>query len=187
MKEINAFLSFCSETIKELARRNILKFMQDLVLSSSHNIENASKKKNLFTQLQIMDLSSNRFERCIPSIVRDLIGLRTLNLSDNGLEDNLRLQLHQYHHALKSQQYQQHLPSSAPSAGPPFNSTPMISQTDSRKGNVTSKTERMSNYFKCIFRESNTGAPTFLESLSDIGQSTTITNFSSTKVELRIP
>ncbi|KAK4380297.1 hypothetical protein RND71_002159 [Anisodus tanguticus] len=34
----------------------------------------------------IIDLSNNRFEGYIPSIIGDLIGLRTLNFSRNGLE-----------------------------------------------------------------------------------------------------
>ncbi|KAH0728897.1 hypothetical protein KY289_000085 [Solanum tuberosum] len=42
----------------------------------------------LTTQI-IIDLSRNRFERHIPSIIGDLIGLRTLNLSHNVLEGHI--------------------------------------------------------------------------------------------------
>ncbi|WMV06881.1 hypothetical protein MTR67_000266 [Solanum verrucosum] len=42
----------------------------------------------LTTQI-IIDLSSNRFEGCIPSIIGDLVGLRTLNLSHNVLEGHI--------------------------------------------------------------------------------------------------
>ncbi|WMV07111.1 hypothetical protein MTR67_000496 [Solanum verrucosum] len=43
----------------------------------------------------IIDLSSNRFEGHIPSIIGDLVGLRTLNLSHNRLEDHIPASLHQ--------------------------------------------------------------------------------------------
>ncbi|KAH0780546.1 hypothetical protein KY290_000144 [Solanum tuberosum] len=42
----------------------------------------------LTTQI-IIDLSRNRFEGCIPSIIGDPIGLRTLNLSHNVLEGHI--------------------------------------------------------------------------------------------------
>ncbi|XP_049409614.1 receptor-like protein 9DC3 [Solanum stenotomum] len=42
----------------------------------------------LTTQI-IIDLSRNRFEGCIPSIIGDLVGLRTLNLSHNVLEGHI--------------------------------------------------------------------------------------------------
>ncbi|WMV07083.1 hypothetical protein MTR67_000468 [Solanum verrucosum] len=43
----------------------------------------------------IIDLSRNRFEGHIPSIIGDLIGLRTLNLSHNHLEGIIPASLHQ--------------------------------------------------------------------------------------------
>ncbi|XP_027769840.1 receptor-like protein Cf-9 homolog [Solanum pennellii] len=43
----------------------------------------------------IINLSSNRFEGHIPSIIGDLIGLRTLNLSHNRLEGHIPASLHQ--------------------------------------------------------------------------------------------
>uniref|UniRef100_M1BW15 Hcr9-OR2A n=1 Tax=Solanum tuberosum TaxID=4113 RepID=M1BW15_SOLTU len=43
----------------------------------------------------IIDLSSNRFEGHIPSIIGDLIGLRMLNLSHNHLEGIIPASLHQ--------------------------------------------------------------------------------------------
>ncbi|KAH0780676.1 hypothetical protein KY290_000274 [Solanum tuberosum] len=43
----------------------------------------------------IIDLSRNRFEGNIPSIIGDLIGLRTLNLSHNRLEGHIPASLHQ--------------------------------------------------------------------------------------------
>ncbi|KAH0724459.1 hypothetical protein KY285_000285 [Solanum tuberosum] len=43
----------------------------------------------------IIDLSSNGFEGHIPSIIGDLIGLRTLNLSHNLLEGHIPTSLHQ--------------------------------------------------------------------------------------------
>ncbi|KAL3347461.1 hypothetical protein AABB24_021236 [Solanum stoloniferum] len=43
----------------------------------------------------IIDLSRNRFEGHIPSIIGDLIGLRTLNLSHNVLEGDIPASLHQ--------------------------------------------------------------------------------------------
>ncbi|XP_049407420.1 receptor-like protein Cf-9 [Solanum stenotomum] len=43
----------------------------------------------------IINLSSNRFEGHIPSIIGDLIGLRTLNLSHNRLEGIIPAPLHQ--------------------------------------------------------------------------------------------
>ncbi|KAH0724456.1 hypothetical protein KY285_003698 [Solanum tuberosum] len=43
----------------------------------------------------IIDLSRNRFEGNIPSIIGDLIGLRTLNLSHNRLEGIIPASLHQ--------------------------------------------------------------------------------------------
>ncbi|KAL3347463.1 hypothetical protein AABB24_021238 [Solanum stoloniferum] len=43
----------------------------------------------------IIDLSKNRFEGHIPSIIGDLIGLRTLNLSHNRLEGHIPASLHQ--------------------------------------------------------------------------------------------
>ncbi|XP_015161159.1 receptor-like protein 12 isoform X2 [Solanum tuberosum] len=43
----------------------------------------------------IINLSRNRFEGHIPSIIGDLIGLRTLNLSHNRLEGHLPASLHQ--------------------------------------------------------------------------------------------
>ncbi|KAK6802783.1 hypothetical protein RDI58_000566 [Solanum bulbocastanum] len=43
----------------------------------------------------IIDLSRNRFEGHIPSIIGDLIGLRTLNLSHNRLEGHIPASLHQ--------------------------------------------------------------------------------------------
>ncbi|KAK4736408.1 hypothetical protein R3W88_000105 [Solanum pinnatisectum] len=42
----------------------------------------------LTTQI-IIDLSRNRFEGCIPNIIGDLVGLRTLNLSHNVLEGHI--------------------------------------------------------------------------------------------------
>ncbi|KAL3379478.1 hypothetical protein AABB24_000263 [Solanum stoloniferum] len=43
----------------------------------------------------IIDLSRNRFEGNIPSIIGDLVGLRTLNLSHNRLEGHIPASLHQ--------------------------------------------------------------------------------------------
>ncbi|TMW80235.1 hypothetical protein EJD97_022434, partial [Solanum chilense] len=43
----------------------------------------------------IIDLSRNRFEGNIPSIIGDLIALRTLNLSHNRLEGHIPASLHQ--------------------------------------------------------------------------------------------
>ncbi|KAH0780688.1 hypothetical protein KY290_000286 [Solanum tuberosum] len=43
----------------------------------------------------IIDLSRNRFEGNIPSIIGDLVGLRTLNLSHNRLEGHIPESLHQ--------------------------------------------------------------------------------------------
>ncbi|WMV07090.1 hypothetical protein MTR67_000475 [Solanum verrucosum] len=43
----------------------------------------------------IIDLSRNRFEGNIPSIIGDLVGLRTLNLSQNRLEGHIPASLHQ--------------------------------------------------------------------------------------------
>ncbi|KAH0724445.1 hypothetical protein KY285_003697 [Solanum tuberosum] len=43
----------------------------------------------------IIDLSRNRFEGNIPSIIGDLVGLRTLNLSHNHLEGHIPASLHQ--------------------------------------------------------------------------------------------
>ncbi|KAH0780678.1 hypothetical protein KY290_000276 [Solanum tuberosum] len=43
----------------------------------------------------IIDLSRNRFEGNIPSIIADLVGLRTLNLSHNRLEGHIPASLHQ--------------------------------------------------------------------------------------------
>ncbi|XP_049388863.1 receptor-like protein 9DC1 [Solanum stenotomum] len=48
----------------------------------------------LITEI-IIDLSRNRFEGHIPSIIGDLIGLRTLNLSHNHLEGIIPASLHQ--------------------------------------------------------------------------------------------
>nr|AAV41389.1 Hcr9-Avr4-par1 [Solanum neorickii] len=43
----------------------------------------------IFTSNMIINLSKNRFEGPIPSIVGDLVGLRTLNLSHNALEGHI--------------------------------------------------------------------------------------------------
>ncbi|KAH0724453.1 hypothetical protein KY284_000318 [Solanum tuberosum] len=48
----------------------------------------------VLTTDMIIDLSSNRFEGHIPSIIGDLIGLRTLNLSHNRLEGDVPASLH---------------------------------------------------------------------------------------------
>ncbi|XP_049347914.1 receptor-like protein Cf-9 [Solanum verrucosum] len=49
----------------------------------------------VLTTDMIIDLSRNRFEGHIPSIIGDLIGLRTLNLSHNHLEGIIPSSLHQ--------------------------------------------------------------------------------------------
>ncbi|KAM3327645.1 hypothetical protein P3S68_033694 [Capsicum galapagoense] len=49
----------------------------------------------VLTTYMIIDLSRNRFEGHIPSIIGDLIGLRMLNLSHNGLEGIIPASLHQ--------------------------------------------------------------------------------------------
>ncbi|WMV07099.1 hypothetical protein MTR67_000484 [Solanum verrucosum] len=49
----------------------------------------------VLTTYLIIDLSRNRFEGHIPSIIGDLIGLRTLNLSHNRLEGHIPASLHQ--------------------------------------------------------------------------------------------
>ncbi|WMV07114.1 hypothetical protein MTR67_000499 [Solanum verrucosum] len=49
----------------------------------------------VLTTDMLIDLSRNRFEGHIPSIIGDLIGLRTLNLSDNRLEGIIPASLHQ--------------------------------------------------------------------------------------------
>ncbi|KAL3347406.1 hypothetical protein AABB24_021200 [Solanum stoloniferum] len=49
----------------------------------------------VLTTDMIIDLSRNRFEGNIPSIIGDLIGLRTLNLSQNRLEGHIPASLHQ--------------------------------------------------------------------------------------------
>ena len=43
----------------------------------------------------IINLSNNRFEGHIPSIIGDLVGLRMLNLSHNRLEGHILASLHQ--------------------------------------------------------------------------------------------
>nr|AAV41396.1 peru 2 [Solanum peruvianum] len=43
----------------------------------------------VFTSNMIINLSKNRFEGRIPSIIGDLVGLRTLNLSHNALEGHI--------------------------------------------------------------------------------------------------
>nr|CAA05265.1 Hcr9-4A [Solanum habrochaites] len=43
----------------------------------------------IFTSNMIINLSKNRFEGHIPSIIGDLVGLRTLNLSHNALEGHI--------------------------------------------------------------------------------------------------
>ncbi|XP_049388864.1 receptor-like protein Cf-9 homolog [Solanum stenotomum] len=49
----------------------------------------------VLTTYMIIDLSRNRFKGHIPSIIGDLIGLRTLNLSHNHLEGIIPASLHQ--------------------------------------------------------------------------------------------
>ncbi|PHT60357.1 hypothetical protein CQW23_02720 [Capsicum baccatum] len=49
----------------------------------------------VLTTYMIIDLSGNRFEGHIPSIIGDLVGLRALNLSHNGLKGAIPASLHQ--------------------------------------------------------------------------------------------
>ncbi|KAM3327639.1 hypothetical protein P3S68_033688 [Capsicum galapagoense] len=49
----------------------------------------------VLTTYMIIDLSGNRFEGHIPSIIGDLVGLRALNLSHNGLKSVIPAPLHQ--------------------------------------------------------------------------------------------
>ncbi|KAM3217909.1 hypothetical protein T459_21122 [Capsicum annuum] len=49
----------------------------------------------VLTTYMIIDLSRNRFEGHIPSIIGDLVALRMLNLSHNGLEGIIPASLHQ--------------------------------------------------------------------------------------------
>ncbi|KAM3327634.1 hypothetical protein P3S68_033683 [Capsicum galapagoense] len=49
----------------------------------------------VLTTNMIIDLSRNRFEGYLPSIIGDLVGLRTLNLSHNGFEGVIPASLHQ--------------------------------------------------------------------------------------------
>ncbi|KAM3324830.1 hypothetical protein P3S67_005982 [Capsicum chacoense] len=49
----------------------------------------------VLTTYMIIDLSGNRFEGHIPSIIGDLVGLRALNLSHNGLKGVIPASLHQ--------------------------------------------------------------------------------------------
>ncbi|PHT30725.1 hypothetical protein CQW23_29645 [Capsicum baccatum] len=49
----------------------------------------------VLTTYMIIDLSRNRFEGHIPSIIGDLVGLRMLNLSHNGLEGIIPASFHQ--------------------------------------------------------------------------------------------
>ncbi|KAL3347466.1 hypothetical protein AABB24_021240 [Solanum stoloniferum] len=53
------------------------------------------KLPRVLTTEIIINLSGNRFEGHIPSIIGDLIGLRTLNLSHNRLEGHIPASLHQ--------------------------------------------------------------------------------------------
>ncbi|PHT40230.1 hypothetical protein CQW23_19084 [Capsicum baccatum] len=49
----------------------------------------------VLTTYMIIDLSRNRFEGDIPSIIGDLVGIRMLNLSHNGLEGIIPASFHQ--------------------------------------------------------------------------------------------
>ncbi|PHT90128.1 hypothetical protein T459_05241 [Capsicum annuum] len=53
------------------------------------------KLPRVLTTFMIIDLSRNRFEGYLPSIIGDLVGLRMLNLSHNGLEGVIPASLHQ--------------------------------------------------------------------------------------------
>ncbi|TMW98640.1 hypothetical protein EJD97_003768, partial [Solanum chilense] len=55
----------------------------------------AVKLPRVLTTNIIIDLLRNRFEGHIPSIIVDLVGLRTLNLSHNRLEGHIPASLHQ--------------------------------------------------------------------------------------------